>query len=194
VSFGDIVRNLTTIGRPLPKEPPSGPAADMLAVGSRTQSAEPQLQGSVFTSAQALTYPVAVVLIGGAWAALQRLSAPWTESQWVPLIASLALGGIITFPSISQEVANQYSRHDRIFVCVRGILVGALNSLVLFGAVAGAKDTVSASPGAASGAQVIVSQPALAGGRAAELNVLGGRLAQTAAQDTRIGSKNEVAQ
>lgn len=95
-----------------------------------------QPSDSVFVSPQSLTFPVAVLLIGGAWAAVRQLSADWGSHKWVPFGMSLIVGGVISIPAILDEVGANPGR--KTFIWIRGIVVGLLNSLVLFGAVLGA--------------------------------------------------------
>jgi hypothetical protein len=73
---------------------------------------------------------VIVVLVKGAWAALQGLQVSWAESRVVPLVLCLLLGMALT-------VANLLEEKPKPTGWVIGLLVGLLNSLVTFGAVLG---------------------------------------------------------
>jgi len=138
MGLGAVVRKLTSI-----RQTPNQMTVGQRPAGASTVSSQPQAGTSVFASAQALTFPVAVVLIGGGWSALQLLTNPWMHTLWVPLLLSLLVGAIITFPSVSEEAAGNAARSGRAFIWFRGIVIGTLNSLVLFGAIAGARATVS---------------------------------------------------
>jgi hypothetical protein len=122
MGFGRLIRRLTTI-QPV----------TTLSVGGNN---------SIFASPQALTFPMSVGLIGGAWGALQFLGTGWTKSEWIPFAMSLIIGATITFPAVWDEVQKQTEPVYRGYVWFRGSGVGLLNSLVLFGAVAGGKATL----------------------------------------------------
>jgi hypothetical protein len=85
---------------------------------------------SVFTRPQALTYPVAVALVKGGWEAVKTLHVGWLASPWVPLLTCLVIGGVIAWDNLRTEKpgAPMY---------VLGVVVGILNSLVMYAAVLG---------------------------------------------------------
>lgn len=49
---------------------------------------------SVFIHPKALTFPVLVALVKGAWSALAILWAPLSSSVWFPFVACLTLGSL----------------------------------------------------------------------------------------------------
>src|SRR5262249_16949802 len=82
----------------------------------------------IFANAKALTFPGIVGLVKGGWEGLQFLPYPWVKSLWFPLAACFVLGMTITVSDLSESKQGLKG-------WVLGLCVGALNCLVVFGAV-----------------------------------------------------------
>src|SRR5262249_9937845 len=75
----------------------------------------------IFTNPKALTFPIIVGLVKGAWEALKALQQPWISYPWIPFGLCLALGLAIT-------VANLIEENPKPIGWVLGVCVGLLNS------------------------------------------------------------------
>jgi len=89
-----------------------------------------EIEVPIFINLKALTFPVLVGLVKGAWAAASLLPVTWATSVFVPLIMCLVLGILIA-------ISNLLEQNLRVIDWVAGIAIGLLNSLVVFGAVMG---------------------------------------------------------
>jgi len=98
--------------------------------GGAPPAPQPSDQIPIFTNPKALTFPIVVGLVKGAWEALKALQTSWASSPVVPFVMCLVLGMAIT-------VANLIEEKPKPTGWVIGLCVGLLNSLVIFGAVMG---------------------------------------------------------
>ena len=89
-----------------------------------------------FGNPRALTFPVIVGLVKGAWAALQGFTPSLSQATWIPLLLCLALGMLVTIAGLADQRPSLKPLNWLI-----GLVVGFLNCLVMFGAV------LSISPG-----------------------------------------------
>jgi hypothetical protein len=89
-----------------------------------------QMEVPIFINPKALTFPVLVGLVKGAWASASLLQVSWATSVFLPLIICLLLGILIA-------VANLLEQNLRFIDWIIGVAIGLLNSLVVFGAVMG---------------------------------------------------------
>jgi hypothetical protein len=89
-----------------------------------------QMEVPIFINPKALTFPVLVGLVKGAWASASLLPVSWATSVFVPLIMCLVLGILIA-------ISNLLEQNLRVIDWITGIAMGLLNSLVVFGAVMG---------------------------------------------------------
>lgn len=84
----------------------------------------------IFIHPKAISFPVAVGLVKGAWEAAKSSPISWLHSPWFPLGACIAIGLLIA-------VSNLLELKAKPLAWVIGLIVGGLNSLVVFGAVMG---------------------------------------------------------
>lgn len=88
------------------------------------------VKASVFASPKSLSFPILVALIKGAWEAAKVLPAPVLNTMWFPFLAALILGMLITISNLNEEKPSTTG-------WVIGMVIGLLNSLVVFGAIIG---------------------------------------------------------
>lgn len=82
----------------------------------------------IFINPKALTFPVLVGLVKGAWASAVLLPVGWVTSVFVPLTMCIVLGLLIA-------VSNLLDQKLRFVDWISGVLIGLCNSMVIFGAV-----------------------------------------------------------
>lgn len=82
----------------------------------------------IFIHPRALTYPIMVALVKGGWSAMALLPLRSTSSIWFPFIASLLLGILVAISNLTDQRA-------KLLEWIVGLVIGLLNSLVIFGAV-----------------------------------------------------------
>jgi hypothetical protein len=130
--MANLLTRLTTIGvasLPLPQERTAEILGRQQArVAGPDQAPEPRV--SIFINPQALTFPVAVALVKGAWEGLKLTPLPAAGTTWFPFLACLVIGVLITVDNLMAETMTRSIRG-------LGVIIGILNSLVMFAAVLG---------------------------------------------------------
>jgi hypothetical protein len=86
----------------------------------------------IFTNPKAIQFPVLVGLVKGAWVAAEALppAGACLASVWFPFLSSVFLGLLIAISNLIEE-------KPKIIGWIFGLVVGFLNSMVVFGAVMG---------------------------------------------------------
>jgi hypothetical protein len=118
------VRGTVVETQGLRKPPAPAPAAE--PAGGLEEA-----RATVFASPKSLAFPVLVALVKGAWEASKLLPVGFVYTIWPPFWACIILGMLITISNLTQE------KQLNAMGWILGVGVGALNSLVVFGAVMG---------------------------------------------------------
>ena len=84
----------------------------------------------ILINAKALTYPLMVALVKGAWEAAKVLPVPWAASIWVPFTLCMVLVLLVAVSNLTETKAN-------LFGWLFGLFVAGVNGLVVFGAIVG---------------------------------------------------------
>lgn len=104
------------------------PSGGVVRQADSAAAADQETTVPIFINPKALTFPILVALVKGAWTALALLPSHLTSSIWFPFVACLALGLLVAISNLLEQKAKLM---DWIF----GLVIGLLNSLVIFGAV-----------------------------------------------------------
>jgi hypothetical protein len=109
---------------------PRGTESDLLCQADDAGGTEEGTRVPIFIHPKALTFPIVVALVKGAWLAAATLPFQWAASRWFPFSACLILGLLVTISNLSEQKV-------RVLDWIFGLAIGILNSLVIFGAVVG---------------------------------------------------------
>lgn len=100
------------------------------------QAGEPKSPAKIpseFVTKKSLrSLPGSVVAVSVIWYTAKTLAPPWGASPWVPLVASLLVGALITLPTVFDPRFG-FTTWEK----VEGIAIGFINSLVIFAATIG---------------------------------------------------------
>lgn len=84
----------------------------------------------IYSNFKALTFPILVGLVKGAWTGVKLLPVPWFATMWFPFVACMVLGLLITASDVQVQKGT-------LLQTLGNIAVGILNSIVTFAAVLG---------------------------------------------------------
>jgi hypothetical protein len=84
----------------------------------------------IFIHPKALTFPIFVALVKGAWAAVSVLPLEWGKTVWFPFVLCMLLGLLVVVSNLTEHKVGALD-------WITGMAIGFLNSLVVFGAVVG---------------------------------------------------------
>jgi|HubBroStandDraft_1064217.scaffolds.fasta_scaffold55900_2 hypothetical protein len=109
---------------------PAAPLVHVAAPGKAAPKRDRSNDIPIFIHPKALTFPILVGLVKGAWLAVSQLPVAWPSSIWFPFSMCLLLGLLIAISNLTEQKL-------RFSAWALGVSIGLLNSLVVFGAVIG---------------------------------------------------------
>jgi hypothetical protein len=112
------------------RSPEGARVSSILRAGSGRAAEEEEQTPTVpiFIHPKALTFPVLIALVKGAWAGAMLLPLPWAASIWFPLVACMILGLLIAISNLLEQKVGTLT-------WIFGLVIGLVNSLVVFAAV-----------------------------------------------------------
>ena len=125
MSFLGSIAKLTMV-----RAEPVAPLVHVAAPGDGGLPPDRSSDVPIFIHPKALTFPILVGLVKGAWLAASQLPIAWPASIWFPFSLCILLGLLIA-------VSNLTEQKLRFSSWALGVSIGLLNSLVVFGAVIG---------------------------------------------------------